>query len=69
MSPISIHDRIKIIEGIEIASKLQGRGAVLSDNQDSAAVDAGSSVSFVGNLPGQMKASSTRLYVGFYVNC
>ncbi|RDX44731.1 hypothetical protein OH76DRAFT_1559541 [Lentinus brumalis] len=62
MSPISIHDRIKIIEGIEIASKLQGRGAVLSDNQDSAAVDAGSSVSFVGNLPGQMKASSTRLY-------
>ncbi|RDX51547.1 hypothetical protein OH76DRAFT_301409 [Lentinus brumalis] len=56
MSPISIDDRLKIIKEIEIASNLQGRGAVLADNQDSAAVDAGSSVSFVGNLPGQMKS-------------
>ncbi|TFK78950.1 hypothetical protein K466DRAFT_668278 [Polyporus arcularius HHB13444] len=55
MAPISISDRIKIINGIDVA-QAQGQGVVFADDADSAAVAAGSSVSFVGNLPAQMKS-------------
>ncbi|KAI0706887.1 hypothetical protein C8T65DRAFT_220438 [Cerioporus squamosus] len=55
MAPISIADRIKIIKGIDV-SVPKGNGAVYADGDDSASVAAGSSVSFVGNITGQMKA-------------
>ncbi len=54
MAPISISDRIKIIKGIDVAVP-KGQGAVFANEEESAAVAAGSSVSFVGNLPAQMK--------------
>ncbi|RDX44689.1 hypothetical protein OH76DRAFT_1559509 [Lentinus brumalis] len=55
MAPISISDRIKIIKGIDVAVP-KGQGAVFANEEESAAVAAGSSVSFVGNLPAQMKS-------------
>lgn len=61
MSPISIHERLRLISEIEIVGEPQGRGAVFGD---SAAVDAGSSISFVGNITGQMKASSIPILPG-----
>ncbi|TFK81631.1 hypothetical protein K466DRAFT_666998 [Polyporus arcularius HHB13444] len=55
MAPISISDRIKIIKEIDV-SLPKGQGVVFAKEEESAAVAAGSSVSFVGNLPAQMKS-------------
>ncbi|RDX44724.1 hypothetical protein OH76DRAFT_1421205 [Lentinus brumalis] len=55
MAPISISDRLKIIKGIDVAVP-KGQGAVFANEEESAAVAAGSSVSFVGSLPAQMKS-------------
>ncbi|RPD54392.1 hypothetical protein L226DRAFT_541164 [Lentinus tigrinus ALCF2SS1-7] len=59
MSNPSIADRIKIIKDIELAQPQTqagaARGVVYADGEDSAAVNAGASVSFVGNITGQMK--------------
>ena len=58
--PLSIGDRLKIIRDIEVtAIRPHGHGAVFADDEDSASVAAGSSVSFVGNITGQMKVWST----------
>ncbi|KAI0706866.1 hypothetical protein C8T65DRAFT_220048 [Cerioporus squamosus] len=54
MSPLSVNDRIKFIKEVQIAAPRTH--VVLADGQDSAAVADGSSVSFVGNLSGQMKS-------------
>ena len=56
--PLTIDDRIKIIDEIEVldtAVVVSSQGPVYAEGQDSASVDAGSSLSFVGNITGQMK--------------
>lgn len=52
----SIYDRIKFIKAIHITPP-RAHAATYAGGEDSAAVDAGSSISFVGNLTGQMKVN------------